>query len=1663
MPIESIGQYQQFPTGLDRVEQQQQQVQIEGDPFAKPAPTETPGWGDTLSSMQSMMFTQGVANMLNRPAGFDPAFNPFRYIKENPHLADDPMVMMLMERGQFDGSTTEAKFNFDYQAGLQFMNAADTWSKTSYTKATPVFLASMLADPLNLIPAGGIAAKLRTAKMLGEVTLAARAARVAASMTEIGAATLLAKKIQDEVLPAGNEPGMRDDAMVFAFGATLGGLTDLLARPVSDAAGRALSNAKVMQLRKHVSDSLNKPVLMGLGGRNPLSFTDEVIAGRERLREKLNSPVVEGDTIRELHMPGDETDKLIQQLKQKYLDRAQELRLGALPKTGKQLSMTLGDQSIPVKIVERFEGSTKARVHTVNDIDRMRDGVENRRGDFIVDLETGRVESGVSEGIPAKVDVSENENPQIPLLYVSDHPSQQEYKDLMEYEAIIKRFDSDEQAVAGAGDLQYRGLDKAANIAGQGYMKVQDKTTFIGGINPGARLANNTTGIVQSVYRLLSASAQTVTAKNARGIADSINAETVLHMIGKERDTHHLELRGIWRSARRSDGPINYNGGEISKGWLYGYEQFLRSVTQYRRALRDKHLGFDVEVPTDVHPAIMEAADASRRFYQRRAELYEEAGMLDIGPRAIAESERQISKLNERRFNLQSQLDTLDERAANQQTLFNSYTRGDIAGRLDEYSDIPGASARDAMYAQVIGYQEGGHNTLEPSISKGETFAFTPDDFNGLTKEDKARLMGRKGGYVVNEDAAEELRQVLGEGLYNKVRNEMLSPVSKRDRFVHDVLESPEQYDPQTVIDAILYDHTRNRASPGAGRNHVIVRTADLHDGMKFSVFGLESGVGTDSHGLREIHIGDYRFSAGELDHIPVDRDSLPAGVTGESTNPRHLTRAERLRRQLETTDKKLSERNDSLAKLKRSVDDLKYYVPRHYDVYKIMEDESGFKSKLKQNFYNSDSIVNGKRVAAEDRPLLPEVIDNLENQNPGELQQIVRDLRGESVKPGETPKPITSSQIAEELTEGLLPKSIRNAYLAELDAYYARHAESAFSKLTDPSGGRHGMVEAMEQSPVKRRLMTISERDMERYLTDNMEDINNRYHHKTAGDYAVRRAIMESPEWRGATLRDGTAVTDSKTLMRYVYESFDSLQRFAGRADTEYGRHGTKQAILPSVQKLKDSFRKDIEVPLAFIEGRNPIPDVHGVAAGLNYFGRLLLQSTASSQLGGMAIASLNDFTPLLINSFQRPQTLRFLIEAIRPLKSASRRDLELAGLLFDQVTRTRSIADTDSFINGPGIGYGTTRNITAMIERGAQKLGDLTARITCINWLTDVQKRWAGLVMFDRITTQSKRLLRAREFMAGGMGEVEALRKVGLNTYDVARLAHMGIDEAAAREYLHMTWQYGLDMKDNRINSMSFDDFLKSKDIHKPNIAEWPSDTSGRALRDRIAAGINGEVVRSLVVTPGVFDSPLWNMGSFGLLGKVFNQFQAFPMAFTNQRLRVMAQMPAKYQLWYIMSYMGLGTFVDAISNQLSGRRSIDETMTLWANNPLGMTYAAVDRSGMLGWIGRPLGIADALRFPLTPGNLSRESGTTASRHVRPGSSISIFGPSASQFDRMFRVASDVLSLNPTRNTSYNAAKLLPFQNLFWLRALHQTTGAPVVPEAIISDQFKNRKPTP
>lgn len=657
---------------------------------------------------------------------------------------------------------------------------------------------------------------------------------------------------------------------------------------------------------------------------------------------------------------------------------------------------------------------------------------------------------------------------------------------------------------------------------------------------------------------------------------------------------------------------------------------------------------------------------------------------------------------------------------------------------------------------------------------------------------------------------------------------------------------------------------------------------------------------------------------------------------------------------------------------------------------------------------------------------------------------------------------------------EGDLPPDLRAAYAAELEAFYRRNAEAAYDKLTHPQE-RHGIADTLPSAdPIKARLMDIDEFDLAGFLEPDIESIVDRYARTMGGRIAVRRAIqLNENTWGRATLADGRKIQSGQDLIDYLDETVDTMRQWAAHLDTVAGRRPEDRgSSIPAIRRLARQIDRDIRAPLAVLEGRNPIGEGSGLYTAFGWLGRQLLRVSFANKLGSVAWAQLSDLAPISLFMMQRPTTTRLIPAAILNLKSLPKRDLETVGLMFDHLSRTRALAEIDDATSPRGFGSGIIRRATVAIDRGTEAVSDTAARITGMNFITNKNKQVAGGVVFDRVVELSRRLLRAQAMIDTGTARPAAMKAAKLSDYEAAWLNKMGVNVERARRLAENIYRHGLTHDDAPVSqSASLREFLEgtahTRRPLKLNMADWPMDPTtpagkaNRDLYDILTAAIHGEVSRSLVVTPGAFDRPLINHTT---LGRLFNQFQTFAAAFGNGRLAVMAQMPAKYQAWYSMAYMFMGAITDAISNDLSGRRSLDETAKLWGENPLGMSYQAFHRSGLAGWMGRPLAIADALGIPFSPGNLFNNTvGSTAAQHIQPGRALTMAGPVFADADRAIQTLAQVSQGNLDDRTAQTAWKLAPFQNLVWLRMLYRATGLPVVPEALNSPERQAQSAPP
>ena len=147
-----------------------------------------------------------------------------------------------------------------------------------------------------------------------------------------------------------------------------------------------------------------------------------------------------------------------------------------------------------------------------------------------------------------------------------------------------------------------------------------------------------------------------------------------------------------------------------------------------------------------------------------------------------------------------------------------------------------------------------------------------------------------------------------------------------------------------------------------------------------------------------------------------------------------------------------------------------------------------------------------------------------------------------------------------------------------------------------------------------------------------------------------------------------------------------------------------------------------------------------------------------------------------------------------------------------------------------------------------------------------------------------------------------------------------------------------------------------------------------------------------------------------------------------------------------------VGLGALTDALHNELSGRRRLEDTVKLWQEKPAGMVYAAVSRAGVAGWLSRPMGLLEQ-----TPWGIAKNLGNDqlSTMYGRPGPMVDQLGPFFSWSNRVYEG-----TLNAMRDGGWNdrtARQLwgaVPFRNLWAVEGFNRAAermglGTPIGPE--------------
>ena len=224
----------------------------------------------------------------------------------------------------------------------------------------------------------------------------------------------------------------------------------------------------------------------------------------------------------------------------------------------------------------------------------------------------------------------------------------------------------------------------------------------------------------------------------------------------------------------------------------------------------------------------------------------------------------------------------------------------------------------------------------------------------------------------------------------------------------------------------------------------------------------------------------------------------------------------------------------------------------------------------------------------------------------------------------------------------------------------------------------------------------------------------------------------------------------------------------------------------------------------------------------------------------------------------------------------------------------------------------------------------------------------------------------------------------------------------------------------------------------IRHPNTRQW-TDTAAREVFEMSLV----QNVHRTIITPGIGEIPLFGNSE---IGRMIFQFRSFTMSATQQVLISGAQ---RFFTTYDMNVlhgagglvtMGLFTqYLKTLFNE--GPEAVEEKLF---KNPANWIVQAIDRSGLTGVMGDMNAIVERMTAgkigasAITGEQISRfSSRNLASALLGPSFGLTTALPQAAQLP--FKIASGEVS----RSDASNMRRLLPFQNLFYVRALLDSLG--------------------
>lgn len=689
--------------------------------------------------------------------------------------------------------------------------------------------------------------------------------------------------------------------------------------------------------------------------------------------------------------------------------------------------------------------------------------------------------------------------------------------------------------------------------------------------------------------------------------------------------------------------------------------------------------------------------------------------------------------------------------------------------------------------------------------------------------------------------------------------------------------------------------------------------------------------------------------------------------------------------------------------RLLETFDPERFHLPHRWVARNIRADKDGFIQRLVAQTRQNRLIDfrTGTPIVADERLLIDAVIKALSNDDVA----AIRLARGKA--------PL------KELSEGWLRANVGDAslqrYLAEIDHWNIGRAQASFETLTG-AGAAHGVDAGMSEGSVfKSRLLEVDPTNFTQFLEDDIGGLIDAYHRQASGRIAMRRALqLGQEEW--------APVIKSLTGKDLAAEGWNpALVEDAIKADFQRWQNLAARKGDPKLSKLMEANRDRV---LRIFKGKldelqGTVDDNPGFVKGIGTFaGRAAMKLTFMAQLGRVSISQIPDIAALSVYKHLNVPKLRALkrVLSLIPQSGTPRQMQSLFVAVSDGLnnTRAQSLGLIDTTTKQP-YGPSALGRGASFLDRMGDKAVNRFVRMTGMSWWNRVLKTYAASLQTQDLLVGARKMVKAADDIAAlraraavtpdipgkttvrvDIDEAAILAKHGLRPEDASRLNRLGLNADRSQRLLDHLFENGTDWNGTRPWAGDRAAFDSVDDAIFPDFQGLRA--ADREMFEIFTQAVNMETT-NIIVEPHLMSKPLMNQR---LIGKMFNQFQMFGIAWGSQLAPIAGAQRGTRQAAFMMRLVGLGAISDALHNSLSGRRSIEETLEMWKTNKLAMTYAAVDRSGFTGWLARPLQWANQTR--LGPEKVLDEEASSSQYYQNIGWA-GVLGPSADYTERLAR----------------------------------------------------------